>query len=406
MAIVSFSPTTDSAAQGGCILISTGEVSGFLFADLLDRELKKLNPDARVMKLDVSYGLGPTLGLWEGTRRMFSVDRLVRRHFFYAQQLNPDVLVLIGFPGVNLFLGKRFRKLGIPVVYLAPPQIWAWGSFRVKLLGQAVNRVFCLFQFEERLLSSLGIDAVYYGYPLLDSVKSTLSKEEVLSFLGFNPGTEYIVLLPGSRSAEIKFHQPLFIRIYNRLQRHNLGLKGVVIGEFGNLAAGQGVIRISPEKRYEVIRHAHLALVVSGTATAETAILGTPEVATYHFTQPSRFLARLMVKLRYFSIPNLVADSMVIPEFFSPDEERLYQTVQRLFFDEVYREKIRAGLTRVKELLGPPGAMAKIAAEILQLTKPLSPLKKLRYTCHISPLSRQWQKMGKEKSPEFRLLFI
>ncbi|MEO0071445.1 MAG: hypothetical protein ABIK39_05115 [candidate division WOR-3 bacterium] len=364
---------TDSGlrtADSRCILISAGEVSGFLFADLLEREIKKLNPEVRVVKLDVSYGLGPTLGLWEGARRMFSVGRLLRHHFFYVQQLNPDVLVLIGFPGVNLFLGKKFRKLGIPVVYLAAPQIWAWGSFRVKLLRQAVNRVFCLFLFEERLLRSLGIDAVYYGYPLLDSVKSTLKREEVLSFLGFNSDTKYIVLLPGSRSAETKFHQPLFLRIFNRLKRRYLGLKGVVIGGFGNLAEGQEVIRIPPEKRYEVIRHAHLALVVSGTATAETAILGTPEVASYHFTQPGRFLARLMVKLRYFSIPNIVADSMVIPEFLSPDEERLYQTAQRLFSDEVYREKIRAGLARVKELLGPPGAMAKIAAEILQLTTP------------------------------------
>lgn len=350
------------------ILISAGESSGFLFADLLEREIKKLNPALQVVKFDASCGLGATLGFWEGMKKFWAIHHFVRGTFFSTYRLNPEVVVLIGFPGVNLFLGKKLREVGIPVVYLTPPQVWAWGSFRAKLLRQAANRVFCLFRFEEKLLRSLGVDAIYYGYPLLDSVVSSLSREEVLALLGLEPKTEYIVFLPGSRPSEIEFHQPLFLDIFLRLRRRYPELRGVVVGGTPDLAELEGVICIPRKQRYEVIRYARLALVASGTASAETAILGTPEVVCYHFNQPSRFFARVMVKLRYFSIPNIVANSPIIPEFFEPEEEKLYLTAQRLFRDGVYRQKVCEGLVRVRELLGPSGAMAKIASEILRLT--------------------------------------
>ncbi len=346
------------------VLIAAGEKSGFILAELLQAELKRLDPQTQVTIFDISRTLGSTMGFWEGVTQISRLAKVLTTASRVIKQFGPDVFVPISFPGVNIILSRMVRKQGIRVIYLAPPQFWAWGKFRVKILRDGADKFICLFAFEKEIYHRARLNAHYFGFPLLDAVAARRSESETLALLGFSEKTKYIAFLPGSRTGEIRFHQPLFIKIFGQLQRRDPTLRGVIIGgEETRLPAG--MVRVSPENRYEIIRYARAAVVVSGTATAETAILGIPMVVCYHFDQPSRFFARMFVHLDYFSIPNLVLKERAVPELFEPDGARLNKVVKRLLGDEEYRAKMILKLARVKKLLGPPGAMAQIARTVL-----------------------------------------
>lgn len=346
------------------VLIAAGEKSGFILAELLEAELKRLDPQTQVTIFDISRSLGSTMGFWEGVTKISRLPNVFTTASRLIKQAGPHVFVPISFPGVNIILSRIVRKQGIRVIYLAPPQLWAWGKFRVKMLPRCADRFICLFAFEEEILRRLKLNAHYFGYPLLDAVVARRSEPETMALLGFSEKTNYIAFLPGSRTGEIRFHQPLFIKLFGQLQRRDPTLRGVIIGG-EELPLPEGMVRVTPENRYEIIRYARAAVVVSGTATAETAIFGTPMVVCYHFDQPSRFFARMFVHLEYFSIPNLVLKERAVPELFEPDWASLNKVVRRLLEDEEYRAKMMLNLARVKKLLGPPGAMAQIARIVL-----------------------------------------
>lgn len=348
------------------LFISAGERSGLLVGELLRQEVQRLNPLAETAILDISRKMGTILGFAEGAQKVFQVRKVLTGALKEIKSFSPDVLVPIAFPGVNLFLGKMAKDRGIKVIYLAPPQVWAWGKFRVRMLQRAADEYICLLPFELELFRRVKIAARYFGYPLFDSVAARYSESETRALLGLQPGAEYIAFLPGSRVNEIRYHQPLFIKVFGHIRRRYPYLKGVIVG--GEEAKfPEGMVRVTPEIRYETIRYARLAVLVSGTVTAETALLHTPMVVCYHFSQPSRFLARMFVRLKWFSIPNLVLKEIVVPEFFEPDEAVLRRNIVRLLEDESERTQMLRQLERVKELLGPPGAMTKIAQAVLSV---------------------------------------
>ncbi|MEO0005102.1 MAG: hypothetical protein ABIK49_03775 [candidate division WOR-3 bacterium] len=347
------------------ILICYGERSGLMLADSLEEGLGVLDPTVEMLRFDVSKNFGQVIGIWEGLTTALRKGRFLKEIWEEAKGMQPDGVVLISYPGVNLFLGKRFRRLGVPVFYLAPPQVWAWGRFRVMLLREATDRVFCLFGFEQEFLKRYGVDAVYYGYPFLDRVVLERSREEMLKQVGFEPEAKYIVFLPGSRRREIEYHEQIFADVFCFLRRCYPELKGVMIAE-GKNSLPEGLIRVGERGRYDVIGYAEAAVVVSGTATAETAILGVPMVVCYHLPRVSRFVARFLVRVRYFSIPNLVVGKMVVPEFINPDHEAIFKSVCRMIEDKDYRAQMITGLKKAKDLLGPFGAIDNIAKDILK----------------------------------------
>lgn len=348
------------------LLIAAGERSGLLLGELLSQEVQRLNPLAEIALLDISRKIGTIFGFWEGAQRILQARKVFSTALKEIKRFSPDVFVPIAFPGVNLVLGKMAKDRGIKVVYLAPPQVWAWGRFRVKILRRIADRCICLFPFEQEFFRRVKIAARYFGYPLFDSVVVRYSESEIRTLLKFPPGTEYITFLPGSRVNEIRYHQPLFIKVFAHIRKRYPDLKGVIVG--GEEAKfPEGMVQVTPEIRYETIRYARLAVVVSGTVTAETALLQTPMVVCYHFSPPSRFLARMFVRLKWFSIPNLVLKDKIVPELLEPDEAGLRRNIVRLLEDEFERTQMLRQLKRVKELLGPLGAMTKIAQAVLRV---------------------------------------
>lgn len=346
-------------------------------------EMARLDPACEVVSLGETSRLGPVFGFAEGLRAGLRMRGVLARAEESVVRLAPDAVVLVSFSGLHLPLGRRLRDRGVPVLYLGPPQVWAWGGWRKRRLRKTADEVVCLFRFEEGVLRPAGVNAVYLGYPLLDCVVSKLSREQTLEMLGFGPNEHYVAFLPGSRPAEVSYHAPLFIDVFNLLRQTVPDVRGVIVRSeegtsqelearsqqpggriqeaagAGREATGDALLVVSRD-RYDVMRHADCACAVSGTVTAELAILGVPMVVCYHLPWPSRVLARALVRIPYFALPNILAGTRLVPEKLDPGPEELARMLGLLLRSPEERRRQLEGLARVAAELGPPGAMARI----------------------------------------------
>lgn len=330
------------------LLVCSGEPSGDVMAAAFVAELKALGARPEVLRL--GDRLEPVLGFVEGLTRTLRLRAELEAATAEAVRFRPDVAVLFAYSGFNLPFGRRLRRLGVPVLLVGPPQVWAWGGWRMRRLRRAADEVICLFRFEESLLRGAGVNASYHGWPLFDVVRATAGREQTLSRLGFDPRERYVLMLPGSRPAEREYHLSLFRTVGEMLTAGGRGLRVVV-------EAGQ-------ERRYDLMRHAECALAVSGTVTAELALLGTPSVVTYHLPGLSRLVARLVVRSRWFALPNIVVGERVVEELLSPTAGELAAAVFRLLDDS----GARARLALVRRALGPGGGMRRSAEAALRLS--------------------------------------
>ncbi|MBM3315316.1 hypothetical protein FJY71_05685, partial [candidate division WOR-3 bacterium] len=325
-----------------CVLvaISAGELSGRLLASVVQEELGQ---DAGYVELVEPGEPGPVFGFWEGLRSGPAVRRALATALDRVARFRPDVALLVAFSGLNLRLGVALRRSGIPVVYLSPPQVWAWGAGRVRVLRQAADNVVCLYPFEVPLLCRAGVDAVFVGYPLLD-----LLTREPAERAG-------VALLPGSRPSEIAFHRPLFEQAAERLDDVRwVEPRGEGLGDCA--------------RRYGIIGSARAALVVSGTAALETALLGTPQVVCYHLSPLSRLAARALVRTRFFAMPNILAGERAVPEILEPEAGQLAQELSSALAPERL-EQAQDLARRLSRLLGPAGAGARIAQLVCETAR-------------------------------------
>ncbi len=349
--------------------------------DLFRLEMVRLDPACEVINLLDAAELGPVFGFAEGLRAGPRLRGVLDRAESSVARLAPDVAVLVSFSGLHLPLGRRLRRRGVPVLYLGPPQVWAWGGWRMGRLRRAADRVVCLFRFEEELLRRAGVNARYCGYPLLNGAAASLSRAQTLEKLGFGPGEHYVVFLPGSRPAETAYHEPLFRVVFEQLRRRAAGVRGVMVameaspeskGRSPKSGAGsqetEDGMTVVRANRYDVMRHADCACAVSGTVTAELALLGVPMVVCYHLPRLSWVLARVLVRTPYFALPNVLTGTQLVPEVLEPEPGGLVRMLASLMLDSDERRTQLDGLARVAEALGPPGAMARICALARELS--------------------------------------
>jgi lipid-A-disaccharide synthase len=348
------------------VLISTGEPSAAVLAAVIEQELTVASDVVRVFRHDAGAILGPVFGFGAGLRAAPKLGRALARSLAEIRAAKPDVVVLVSFSGLHLPLGRRIRALGIPVVYVSPPQVWAWGAGRGRALRDAADRIVCLFSFEQEYLSRIGVRSEYFGHPLLDSVRPVLFEQEVRQRMRLGP-EPYVAFLPGSRPTENRFHLPLFYRVFELLQSRFPLLGGVMVGPGAicRLPATGGRLPLSD--RYSVMAHAACVVAVSGTVTAEAAILGTPMVVCYHLSRFSTFVARKLARVRYFALPNILAGARIVPELLNPSSGLLAEETARLLADDAARAEMRGHLARVRDRLGPPGAARRIARLVREL---------------------------------------
>lgn len=364
------------------ILLSAGEVSGDMYAARLAKALQE--------RASVSlFGLGGTrmreagvdlvadnsevavVGISEVIHRLPALRRAMRRLVHEAELRKPPLAIMVDFPGFHLRLARKLRWRGIRNVYFVCPQFWAWRPWRVRLVQRRFAKALCIFPFEEDFYRNAGVPAQFVGHPLVGHVKARVSRAEFFRthHLDARP---LIALLPGSRPGELAYHLPVIAEACRLLQRQR-AVQFVVAAaldlDLAPWAAELGkqvTIRVVQGDTYDALTAADVAVVSSGTATIETALLGTPMVVIYRLSPVTAFLAKPLVRTPFFAMVNLVAGRRVVPELIQKDftAERLAAEVSHLLDSADTRETMRQGLAGVRERLGPPGAVER-AADII-----------------------------------------
>jgi lipid-A-disaccharide synthase len=373
------------------IMISCGEPSGDLYGGALATEIRRLDPGAHVFGLGGERlreagadlvgdypGLTVT-GLVEALRVLPRSLDMYRRLVRAARDRRPDVLVAIDFPDFNFRLAAAIRRLGIPVVYYVPPQLWAWRRGRVRTIRRLVERALVIFPFEEQLYREAGVPVDFVGHPLLDLAKAEEPRAQFLSRLGLRPELSTVALLPGSRPNELARMVPVLAKAA-ALVSARLGDTQFVVarapnldaGLFSPFDAGAGFpLAIVESRADDVLAAADVAITASGTATVQAAIHLCPMVVVYRLAPLTYHLGRRFVHVDTFGMVNLVAGHKIVPELiqdaFTP--EAVAAEALRLLTDRERAEATRAELGRVVSALGAPGASRRAAGIVLRIAR-------------------------------------
>ncbi len=352
------------------ILVSAGEASGDLYSAGMIAALRRLLPDARfagcagprmreagVEAVVRSEDLA-VVGLFEVLRHIPRIHGLFRTLVAAAEDFKPDLAILTDAPDFHLRLAKRLRAMGVPVVYYVAPQVWAWRRHRIRSIRRLVDQLLVIFPFEEEYFRSRGVNALFVGHPLSDVAKTECTREEFFRQNGLDSAQRLVALLPGSRKSESARHLPALQEAANRLTAAGVTQfilpASVTTGKpfFEALWSGPPV-RIVDGRARDCVGHADVALVASGTATVETAILGTPMVTFYKLAWPSYWLARLIVDVPFYSMVNLLAGKPVITECIQHEcnGAKLADEAVRLLYTESERCRMIEDLAGVRSVL-------------------------------------------------------
>jgi len=371
------------------IVIVAGEASGDLHAAQVVRELRRRAPSLTIegiggdrlreagVRLHAHYGELAVVGLSEVASRLPALVGAYRRMRRALLQRRPDLLILVDFPDFNLLLARQARRHRIPVLYFIGPQVWAWRTGRVRSLARLVDRLVVILPFEQAFYRQWGVEATYVGHPLLDRLWSPPSMEVARSRLRLDAGATVLGLLPGSRRSEVARHLPLFLAATARLLADRPDLRAIVAAADGipldsigsHLGQSAAPARIVQGRTHEVIAASDAILVASGTATLEAAIIGTPMVIVYRLAWVSWLAGRLLVRVPFIGLPNLVAGKSVAPELIQAQAtpDRIAAALRRLLESPEQRQRMRDQLRAVRERLGPPGAAGRTAEIVLEL---------------------------------------
>lgn len=373
----------------GEIMIVTGEASGDLYGSLLASEIRTMAPEINLVgvggeamrkagvEILLDSGEISVVGIWEALVRIGRLRKALNRIKSAIRERRPDLLVLVDYPGMNLRLARFARRIGIRVMYYISPQVWAWGKGRIGVVKRSVDKMVVILPFEVELYRREGVDVTYVGHPLIDIVKTQIDRDAFRGRIGMAAGERLVALLPGSRAQEIRHHIRPLLETAAILRRSVAGIRFVMVTlpsseaivreEMGKAA---GEIGIATDLRYEAIAYSDLAITCSGTVTLEAALLGTPMIVIYKLAAFSWALGRLIVRVPYISLVNLVAREMVVPEFIQAEvrPERLAGEAARLLGDDSRRRAVGERLGRVRSRLGPGGATRRAAEIALSLT--------------------------------------
>jgi len=374
------------------LLLSAGEASGDMYAARLATALKRRldvalfgmgGPQMRAAGVEIvtDYSEVSVVGITEVLKRLPSLRRAMRRLVDEAGDRRPPLAILTDFPGFHLRLARKLRSKGVRNVYYICPQFWAWRPWRVNLVRRRFALALCIFPFEERFYGDAGVPVKFIGHPLVGNVKPTLTREEFCRKYGLMEERTVITILPGSRRGEIAHHAPILVEALGEIRSASRGKLQIVLA----VAPGLNVEQLKAmfpaawqcqfveQDTYNAVAAADLAIVSSGTATVETALLGKPMIVVYRLSPLTARLAKPLVRTRYFSMVNLIAGRAVVPELIQDDFTplRLAEEAAKLLSPSLEGKRhvveMCRGLAEVRELLGPPGAVERAADAIVAL---------------------------------------
>ena len=368
-----------------------GEASGDLHGSNLMKEIKLADSNAefRYFGGDLMNAVGGELvkhyremafmGFVNVVLNLKTINRNLKFCKTDLLEFQPDILILIDYPGFNLRVAEFAKQYNIKVFYYISPKVWAWKAHRVKKIKEVVDEMFTIFPFETEFYKKYQFRVNYVGNPVLDSIaefkKTALSKSDFLKLNNLDE-RPVVALLAGSRVQEINRTMPIMVEIseiFPGFQFVVAGLKSVDIGLYHKYVAGKPV-KLVFNQTYDILNNAHTALVASGTAALETALFNIPQTVIYKMEGgwPVDFIFRNLIfknRMAGVSLPNIIMKREIVREFIQMKMtlENVKAEMEKLLFDDNHRQKILTDYVRLKEIMGEPGSSKRAAQKMVEL---------------------------------------
>ena len=374
------------------VMVVAGEVSG-------DQHAARLVRDLRAARNDVEFfGIGGDALRREGVRTdvdardmaVLGFLEVLARYPFFRRTFNqtvarlsaekPDALLLVDYPGFNLRLAAKAHELGIPVYYYVSPQVWAWHRSRIPKMAQILDLLMVIFPFEVDVFKGTGLKTVFVGHPLVESTKRTWAAPS--PELPWPAGGKRVAILPGSRRMEIQRVLPPMLAAARELRRRDPAtaflipaaseeIRGLIEAQLAALPADErAAIGVVTGQMRDVARQARAAMVCSGTATVETALMKCPMIVVYRTTAPTYWLGRMFIRVQWLGMVNLIANRTLCPEFIQHEAQpaAMADALEPLIAGTPARQAQLDGLAEVAQALegaGPLKSAGQLVAEAL-----------------------------------------
>lgn len=313
------------------------------------------------------------MGFTAVVRNLAAISKNIKLCKNQISEIKPDVVVFIDYPGFNLRIAKWARKEGFRTFYYISPKLWAWNEGRIVKIKKFIDRMFIIFPFEVAFYRKHGITVEYLGNPLVDETERRVSLFPSVDIIRGNIGIDdkpVIALLAGSRKHEIELILPQMMKMVRYFPDHQFILAGVknIPDELYNQILGNSQVKLVRELTYEILHIADAALVTSGTATLEAALLGAPQVVCYKGDFFSMLIASMVIKVKYISLVNLIMESEVVRELIQYDlnEKNLLKELKAVLKGGERREKMLSEYQTLKDIIGPSGASGRVAGEMVK----------------------------------------
>ena len=287
-------------------------------------------------------------------------------------EFNPDALILIDYPGFNLKIAKWAKKKGYKVFYYISPQVWAWKRRRVYTIKKVVDKMLCILPFEKKFYDNYDVDCQFVGHPLLDEISKieTVDKNKFYKSNRLNPKKEIIALLPGSRKQEVCRMLTIMLEVVKMFPNYQFVIAcapSLPVSYYKKIIGEKSNVRLVLNRTYQLLQLSSAAIVTSGTATLETALLDVPEVVCYKANKISYIIARQLAKVRYICLVNLIMDRLVVKELIQGDltANNIRDELQSLLNSSKRQKKLLDDYEELKYVLGNAGASDRAAETII-----------------------------------------
>ena len=370
------------------LMIIAGEISGDLIGASLIKELKKMDPKI------VTYGIGGNQMQIEGMNILYHINQMaflgfseIVKHLPFIKKVQSELLtilkkkkiksvVLIDYPGFNLSIAKKIKKSGVKIIYYVSPQLWAWGSGRMKKIKNRIDKMLVVFPFEQKLYTENHIDVELVGHPLVERINNYkfLSRKELFQKFQLDESKDILLLMPGSRRQEVEKIYPQIVNAAKKLgEEFNLqivtaGSVNIDIELFNQLSETSD-IKVVRGYTYDLIKQAKFGIIKSGTSTLEAAYFALPMIIVYKTSRLTYLIGKQLIKVNNIGMPNILLEDDVVPELIQSDvsKEKIYKAGKQILGDQNRYSSIKIKLSEVKNKLGIENASALAAKHIYEL---------------------------------------
>lgn len=361
------------------IFLIAGEKSGDLYGGELIKQMFKVNSNLQINcwggdfmqkaggNLLQHYKHFNFMGLDEVLLNLVTLKKKLNLCKSHILNYKPRVIILIDFPGFNLRIAKFSKKRGIKVIYFIPPKVWAWNNKRIFQLKKYVDYTFSILPFEVEHYKKYDVNIYYFGNPLVSIIKKYNFIEIKNDFKHDN----IISLLPGSRLSEISYSISIFKKIITSMPKSlfYIGIVSNVPNSVYSPIESFSNVRFFVDRTYDVVRASKVAVVVSGTATLEVALLNVPQIVVYKTSFISYLFAKMVLRIKYISLVNLILNKLVVKEFIQGKFNPLLvsKEINKILNNKDYVNQIKNGYRKIKNLLGNENVISKITEHIMNV---------------------------------------